>query len=181
MKIKRISRVKLLFGALAAAALIAALSARAQVLTNALLSLQLPFFAAGGGGPLNGGTLGLVDSIGQMAATTMSGGTLTLTPGGAQPIAAAGRAAVHAFPIPFKPSLGQDRITFRGLTTNATIRIFTVAGQLVRTLTKSDPTTQDLVWMPVTNSAGQAVASGVYFYTVDGDGGRSSGKLMIIR
>jgi hypothetical protein len=169
---------------MAAAALALALAARAQVLTNALLSLQFPFFdAGGGGGTLSGGTLGLVHSIGQNAVVPMSGGTLTLTPGliGLQPAAAADDSFVHAFPVPFKPSLGEDRITFRGLTTNATVRIYTVTGQLIQTLTKNDPATRDLVWLPVTDSAGRTVASGVYFYTVNGDGGRASGKLMIIR
>lgn len=184
MRVRAYSRWKLVSGAAVLFALTLALAVRAQVLTNALLSLQFPFFAAGGGGgTLSGGTISLVHSIGEGAVVPMSGGTLTLTPGvvGAQPAAAADDSFVHAFPVPFRPSLGQDRITFRGLTPSATIRIYTVTGQLVRTLTKNDPTTQDLVWLPVTNSAGQTVASGVYYYTVNGNGSRASGKLMIIR
>ncbi len=179
------SRWKLLAAALAAAAFSGVLAARAQLLTGNTLSMWFPFFAAGGigGGVMGGGTIGLVHSIGETSVVPMSGGTLTLTPGllGAPPAAAADNSAAHAFPVPFKPSLGQDRITFRALTANATVRIYTITGQLVQTLSKHDPTTQDLVWSPVANSAGQAVASGVYFFLVSGDGSRASGKLMIIR
>jgi len=170
--------------ALTAVALALAYAARAQLMTGASLVLQFPFFAAGGGrGTLSGGTISLAHSIGEGAITSMSGGTLSLTPGvlGMQPAAAANASFVHAFPVPFKPPLGHDRITFRGLTSNATVKVYSLSGQLVQTLTKSDPTTADLVWLPVVNSAGQPLASGVYFYSVVGDSGRASGKLMIIR
>lgn len=158
--------------------------AGAQVLSGSTLSLLLPTFDAGGTGTaLSGGTMTLTHSIGDMAFAPLSGGTLQLTPGvvGAVAAAQADLGTLHAFPTPFRPRLGHDRITFRGLTVNATIKIYTLSGELVQTLTKSDPATQDLIWFPVANSAGQAVVSGVYFYVVDGDSGRKTGKLMIIR
>jgi hypothetical protein len=171
--------------AILAAALGAVLVARAQVLSGGTLFIEAPVFAAGGGGgALTGGTINLVHSIaGGNMATGMSGGTLSLTPGpiGAVPAATPANSFVHAFPVPYRPALGHDRITFRGLTTNATVKVYTLSGELVRTLTKDDPTTADVVWMPVTNSAGQTVASGVYFYYVSGDSGRASGKIMVIR
>lgn len=113
----------------------------------------------------------------------MTGGTLSLTPGvlGAAVLARPNLEAAHAYPIPFRPSRGHDRITFRGLTVNATIRVYTLSGRLVRTLSKSDGATQDLVWYPVTDAQGRSVASGVYVYAVEGDSGRKTGKLMIIR
>ena len=113
----------------------------------------------------------------------MSGGTLQLTPGlyGSQSAAQPNLDSAHVFPTPFKPSLGHDRITFRGLTTNATVRIYTLSGELVQTLGKSDGATQDLVWYPVANSAGQPMASGVFLYVIRGDSKISKGKLMIIK
>lgn len=146
--------------------------------------LHNPFFdAAGSGQALTGDTLSLVHSIGQGASTPMTGGTLSLTPGvlGAAVAARADLETAHAFPTPFRPSRGHDRITFRGLTTNAVIRVYTLTGQLVRTLSKSDGSTQDLSWHPVTDAQGRNAASGVYLYVVDGDSGRKTGKLMIIR
>jgi hypothetical protein len=178
---------------LAAAAVVAAaaVAARAQLTGAAQLILELPFFA-GGGGPSSGGTMTLTGSVGADGGALMTGGTLSLVPvleGGrapaapppAAPAAASDLASAHAFPVPYKPALGHDRITFRGLTRSATIRIYTIAGQLVQTLTKDDPATADLVWMPVADSSGRTAASGVYLYTITGDSGRSSGKIMIVR
>lgn len=146
--------------------------------------LHNPFFDAGGSGqPLSGDTLSLMHSIGQGGATPMTGGTLNLTPGvlGAAVAARPDLETAHAFPTPFRPSRGHDRITFRGLTTNAVIRVYSLSGQLVRTLSKADGATQDLSWHPVTDAQGRTVASGVYVYVVEGDSGRKTGKLMIIR
>lgn len=158
--------------------------AGAEILTGGALSLPHPFFDAGGTGQsLDGGGLSLLHSIGQGASTPMTGGTLSLTPGvfGAGVLARPDLETAHAFPIPYRPSRGHDRITFRGLTVSATIRVYTLSGQLVRTLFKSDGSTQDLVWYPVTDEQGRNAASGVYFYVIEGDSGRKTGKLMIIR
>jgi len=170
--------------AAAAAALAAALAARANILTSGLLVLSDTMFAAGGGGSnLTGGTIVYAHVIGIGAITPMSGGTLSLMPGGmgVPPLATADFSFVHAFPTPFQPALGHDRITFRGLPPKVTIRVYSVSGQLVQTLTKNDPFTADLVWTPVTNASGRNLASGVYFYQVTGDNGRASGKIMVIR
>jgi hypothetical protein len=170
--------------AAAAAAMGAAMIARAAILTDNLLVLSETFFAAGGGGPdMTGGGVVLADTIGGPHHMTMSGGGLSLTPGGVgiPPLAAPDFSFVHAFPTPFEPSKGHDRITFRGLPPNVTIKIYTVTGQFVKTLSKHDPQTQDLVWKPVENESGRPLSSGVYFYQVSGDNGRASGKLMVIK
>ena len=60
-------------------------------------------------------------------------------------------------------------------------RVYTLSGQLVRTFPKTDGATQDLVWYPVSDDHGRSVASGVYLYVIEGDSGRKTGKLMIIR
>lgn len=167
----------------AAAAMAAAVAARGQVLTGALLTLSQPFMAAGGGTTVSGGTITLAQIIGGGAVTQMGGGTLALTPGGlgVPPAATSDFSFVHAFPTPYQPSLGHDRITFRGLPPKVTIRIYTITGQLVQTLNKNNAFSADLVWTPVTNASGRKLASGVYFYQVVGDTGRASGKLMILR
>lgn len=140
--------------------------------------------AAGGGAPLTGGAYTLAQTVGLVTAGAASAGSLALTGGlfGLSPSAAATLERLHAFPVPFRPSLGHDRITFRGTTTRTTIRVFTLSGWLVKTLTKNDATTADLLWRPVANSAGQPLASGVYpYYAESDDGGRRWGKLMVIK
>ncbi|MEK7383909.1 MAG: T9SS type A sorting domain-containing protein, partial [Elusimicrobiota bacterium] len=158
--------------------------AGAQVISGGVLGLHNPFFNAGGSGQsLVGGTLSLLHSIGQGAVTPMSGGTLNLTPG-LTDVDVAARTDLelaHAFPTPFRPRMGHDRITFRNLGLNARIRVYTLSGQLVRTFPKTDGATQDLVWYPVSDDHGRSVASGVYLYVIEGDSGRKTGKLMIIR
>lgn len=158
--------------------------AGAEVLSGGAFFLSQPFFNAGGSGtPLTGGALSLSHSIGQGAGAQMTGGTLSLEPGilGAAAAARPDLEKAHAFPTPFRPSRGHDRITFRGLTVNARIRIYTLSGRLVKTLSKSDGATQDAAWYPVADESGRSAASGVYVYVVEGDSGRKTGKLMIIR
>ncbi|HVE15060.1 MAG TPA: T9SS type A sorting domain-containing protein [Elusimicrobiota bacterium] len=180
-------------GLVLAAALLCAAALRggarlaAEILAGGSLSMPFPFFSGGGGDMITDGTLAIQGSIGQGASTYMTGGGFSLQscvsgcvslPAS---LAASDLSSAHAFPVPFKPSLGHLGITFRGLTTQATIHIYTLSGELVTTLSKDDPSTGDLVWSPVVNSAGQTVASGVYLYVIDGNPGRARGKLMVIR
>ncbi|MFI5346639.1 MAG: T9SS type A sorting domain-containing protein [Elusimicrobiota bacterium] len=167
----------------AGAAMLAARTVRGQLLTGALITIATPDFTSSGIAVVSGGSMSVAQSVGIGAITSMSGGGLSLTPGGVgiPPLSATDFSFVHAFPTPYQPSLGHDRITFRGLPPKVTIKIYTVTGQLVQTLSKNDPTNADLVWTPVTNASGRNLASGVYFYQVLGDNGRASGKLMVIR
>lgn len=169
--------------AAAGAAMVWTAAALGETLIGGVTALSDTFFAAGGGVTLTGGTIIATDVIGSGAATPMGGGRFRLMPGGPgiPPLATADFSFVHAFPTPFQPSLGHDRITFRGLPPRVTIRIYTITGQLVQTLNKNDAFTADLVWKPVTNASGRDLASGVYFYLVTGENGRASGKLMVIR
>jgi hypothetical protein len=60
-----------------------------------------------------------------------------------------------------------------------TIRIFNLAGDLVRVLTKDDPASAELVWDVLTTS-GLPVASGLYIYHVDAQGiGTKIGRLAV--
>ncbi|MBI3504987.1 MAG: T9SS type A sorting domain-containing protein [Proteobacteria bacterium] len=177
--VKAMARLGIVVGAL-----LYTWTAGAVILAGGLLTISFSFFAAGGTGmTLSGGVTSLIHSIGPLSVTAMEGGSLKLIPGivGTSPTAAMDLGGAHAFPTPFKPSFGHDRITFRGMTPSATVRIYTISGELVRELTKHDPLSNDLVWFPVTNTSGQPVASGVYLYAIQGDTGKNTGKLMIIR
>jgi hypothetical protein len=113
----------------------------------------------------------------------LSGGGLQLWPGvlAAVKVAAADTSYSHPFPTPFMPSQGNDRITFSSLPPEVIIKIYTLSGHLVKTLTKSDPSDR-LVWMPVANEQGSTLASGVYLFIIKQVGAtEKKGKLMIIR
>ncbi|MEW6097063.1 MAG: T9SS type A sorting domain-containing protein [bacterium] len=73
------------------------------------------------------------------------------------------------------------QLTFAGLTENVTIKIFNIAGELVRTLEKKD-IGQEKNW-DLRNDAYENVASGIYIYLViDNDTGEKvTGKLGVIR
>ena len=80
---------------------------------------------------------------------------------------------VVAFPNPFVINSSDDRVGFN-YAGNATIRIFTVAGELVAE-------TGDLTW-DGRNSSGTPVSSGVYLFVLtDSEGNSGSGKLLLVR
>lgn len=89
--------------------------------------------------------------------------------------------AIVAYPVPFQPALDASHrtITFANVPKGTVIKIFTVSGDLVRTLSADDDTGQT-VW-DVTNSRGEGVASDVYLYVAERNGTRRTGKLVIIR
>ncbi len=90
---------------------------------------------------------------------------------GSKTLAKTQASQINVFPNPyfgFQP-LEQNRyqrfVTFNHLPQKATIRIFTLAGQLVRSYAKDDPS-QFFAW-DLKNSVGIPVASGVYVVHVD--------------
>jgi len=93
---------------------------------------------------------------------------------------------IRAIPNPYRSSAdweygGQRRIAFIGLPGEATIRIYTVAGTLVRKLDHSDPQS-DLESWDLKNEDGEEVAPGVYIWDVDaGELGDTNGKVMIMK
>ncbi|MBI3297443.1 MAG: T9SS type A sorting domain-containing protein [Elusimicrobia bacterium] len=138
---------------------------------------------AGGGVAASGGGFRVAGSMGGASATLMSGGGFTVAPGivASQKPAAGDLTAAHAFPVPFIPSQGHTQIVFSALTTRVTIYIYTLSGELVKTIVKDTATTDRVSW-DVSNDNGEAVASGVYvFYMKTSDGQTSSGKLMVIK
>lgn len=86
-------------------------------------------------------------------------------------------------PTPYK-------IEFRKLPERATIKIFNIAGDLVKTL-KHEPDANgnlsgSIAWEDQRSDAGLLVAPGLYIYVVQSEtegseGSKTNGKLMIIR
>jgi hypothetical protein len=71
-------------------------------------------------------------------------------------------------------------LKFIHLPTKCTIRVFTLAGDLVTTLTHDDPVRGEEAWNLVSES-NRALASGVYVFTVESEFGRQIGKFVLIR
>ncbi len=85
----------------------------------------------------------------------------------------------YAFPVPFKPSLGGRSITFVNLSTEATIRIFNLNGDLVRTVHEIDG--DGIARWDVTDDSGVSLSSDVFFYTIENGEQVKSGKLLVVK
>jgi len=95
------------------------------------------------------------------------------------PVSSAGFGTVRAYPNPWKADQNnKPQVTIDGLPASAvaSVRIFTISGELVRTLSG----TQSVQW-DLRNGSGENVASGVYIYLVIANGEQHSGKIAIIR
>jgi hypothetical protein len=85
----------------------------------------------------------------------------------------------YAYPVPFKPSEGHTVITFTNLPAICTIKIYTIAGELIKTIPVSS-SSGSTTWDAKTDFGGNA-ASGVYIYLIESSTSKKLGKLMIIR
>jgi|GEM_PF-3455962 len=85
----------------------------------------------------------------------------------------------YAYPVPFIPSRGDTDITFTNISPLCTIRIYTLNGELVRTIEHTSGKTS-YSW-DVTNDRGDRLGSGVYLYLIDSNRSKKKGKLIIIR
>jgi hypothetical protein len=116
----------------------------------------------------------------------LSGGGITLVPGPVIPVliqaVAASLAQAHAYPVPYRPSLGHTKITFTDLTQDVTVTVYTINGERVKTLGKND-STATLDWNPVANDNGTTVASGLYLFIIKDavTGEKKTGKIIVIR
>ncbi|MFH1352124.1 MAG: fibronectin type III domain-containing protein, partial [bacterium] len=88
---------------------------------------------------------------------------------------------VVVYPNPYKPGSGGDYddaagggIVFAKLTENVKIKIFNIAGELVKELNHTSGSTES--WTEARNQA-----SGVYIYVVSGSSGKKTGKFAIIK
>jgi hypothetical protein len=87
--------------------------------------------------------------------------------------------SAYAFPNPFKPSAGHTAVTFTNLSSQCTIKIFTLSGDLVKTINENSGTGQN-TW-DVKNESGELLASGTYFFIIKSSSDTKSGKLVVIR
>ncbi|MBU2652727.1 MAG: T9SS type A sorting domain-containing protein, partial [Bacteroidetes bacterium] len=87
---------------------------------------------------------------------------------------------VYVYPNPWRSGMGYTGVTFTNLPNTLKIKIYTITGELVRTINKDNSNT-DAVW-DLRNNSRRDVASGVYFYIISKDSGeKKKGKLAIIR
>jgi len=102
-----------------------------------------------------------------------------------RPVEAADIANVHTVPDPYYVTNTLERTTedkilkFVNLPTQATIRIYTSSGVLVRVLEKTGDPSSEFTW-DLRNRNQQFVASGVYFYHVESAGARKVGRFTVI-
>lgn len=93
---------------------------------------------------------------------------------------------VSVFPNPFRlvsglPTAGEESsIVFTNLPALCTIRIYTINGELVRTMEHDNPNSGEEVWDQLSDSR-QKTAAGVYLYTVQSEVGNAKGTLMLIK
>jgi hypothetical protein len=93
---------------------------------------------------------------------------------------------VLVVPNPFIIGEGQsqpgagDQIQFVNLPNPCTIRIYTVRGDIVKTIDVPDGTGAIVTWDQVTDY-GQFVESGIYIFHIDYNGGSKLGKFAIVR
>jgi hypothetical protein len=84
------------------------------------------------------------------------------------------------YPVPYKASIHRSGITFADLSSVATIKIYTVSGELVTELKEEDGDGL-LRWDPVVNNKGEPVASDVYIYIIENEQQKRVGKLVVVR
>jgi len=108
--------------------------------------------------------------------------TVTIGGGGNPPVnATAGRPlSVQVYPNPWRSDKhsGHPSITFAGLISGTTIKLFTVSGHKVKELHTDVPS---IPW-DLTNDSGDKVASGIYLYVItDSAGDKVKGKVAVIK
>jgi len=131
--------------------------------------------------PKTGGAYSLLGSTGQLGYGTLAGGRYSVTWGivNSWRPAQLDVSSSHAFPNPCNISRGCASVTFTRLTLRATINIFTISGEKVRTVEKNSNI--DSAGWDLRNASGSQVASGLYLYVVKGEGSVRQGKLVIVR
>jgi hypothetical protein len=91
------------------------------------------------------------------------------------------RTGKSAFDDPNYHNFAGEIVRFVGVTAQTTLKVYSLAGDLVFTAENSDPDTRNIVW-DTRNQMGELVASGVYIYRAEGEGADEEfGRLVIIR
>jgi hypothetical protein len=96
-------------------------------------------------------------------------------------------ARIHTVPDPYyvtnvlEPSPDTKILKFVNMPSRAIIRIYSVSGVLVRVLTQNDPMAGGEVTWDLRNRNNQFVASGVYFYHVETEDGKTKlGRFTVV-
>jgi hypothetical protein len=93
--------------------------------------------------------------------------------------------SVVVVPNPYRGSerwnqAGEQRVQFQNLPARATIRVFTIGGDLVRVLEHDDPLSGNADW-DLKNADGRDVTSGIYLFHVQADTGfETKGNFVVI-
>lgn len=88
-------------------------------------------------------------------------------------------AGAHPYPVPYRAARDHTGISFTGLSSYGTIKIYTLDGRLVKTIRFDGESS--VAWDPVQSDSGETVGSDVYLYVIENDQQRVVGKLMVIR
>jgi hypothetical protein len=83
----------------------------------------------------------------------------------------------YGYPVPCKANQGCTVVHFTGLGSQASLHIYTSSGRRIFDISL----TSNVYDWPITNSSGESVASGVYFYVIQSSQGKKDGKLIIIK
>jgi chitodextrinase len=82
----------------------------------------------------------------------------------------------RAYPVPFRPGIGAEGITFDRIPEGSSVKIYTVDGRPVKTL--STDTAGEALWT-LDNEEGSSVVSGVYMAVIEKAGARKKIKVVV--
>lgn len=77
-------------------------------------------------------------------------------------------------------SPGESILTFTGVPDRCTIRIYTLAGELIQTLVNDDPAAGAVYWDLLSQDRIQ-IASGIYLFHVESPYGEHLGRFAIVK
>ncbi|MFH1258592.1 MAG: T9SS type A sorting domain-containing protein [Elusimicrobiota bacterium] len=98
----------------------------------------------------------------------------------AAPIVIPPKLVVYPNPCKLSGRSAQNRIIFSGITGRATVEIYTLSGQKVRKLEKTE--NDELLYWDIRNEEGESLASGVYVYiAIPENGEKKTGKIAIVK
>ena len=131
--------------------------------------------------PKIGGPYSLMGTSGKLGGTLLRGARYTVDLGvlNSWRPPQADVSGAHVYPNPCSMKDGCTGITFTRLTLKATIKIYTISGEYLKTVEKNSNI--DSVGWNLRTVAGRYVASGLYIYIIEGDGSTKQGKMIIIR
>ena len=132
--------------------------------------------------PKTGGAYSLLGSTGQLGYGTLGSGHYAINWGVLNSMRPPQDTVdtSHVYPNPCNLREGCNGVTFTRLTVKATVRVYTLSGELVRTIEKNSNIDGDIGW-DLKNERGRQVAGGLYLYFNQGGGTTRKGKLVIVR